>query len=134
MALGGEPNGRVLPPHVFTEVSPDGALAREESFGPIVPILRAKDEADALTLANASDYGLSSAVFAGDLERGVRFAQRIDAGMTHVNDASVGDEPHMAFGGEKNSGMGRFGGEWIIDELTSAHWISVQHTPRGYAF
>lgn len=134
MALGGEPNGQVLPPHVFTDVSPDSALVRDESFGPIVPILCAKDEADALTLANASDYGLSSAVFAGELERGVRFAQRIEAGMTHVNDMPVGDEPHAPFGGEKSSGIGRFGGEWIIDELTSAHWISVQHTPRDYAF
>lgn len=132
--LGGEPDGQLLPPHVFTHVSPDSSLFRDESFGPIVPIVRAKDEADALRLANATDYGLSSAVFCGDLERGVRFAQGIEAGMTHVNDTSVEDEPHTPFGGEKNSGIGRFGGDWIIDEFTSAHWVSVQHTPRSYPF
>jgi aldehyde dehydrogenase (NAD+) len=133
-ALGGKPQGQVLPPHVFTGVAPESALARDESFGPIVPILRAKDEADALRLANDTDYGLSSAVFSGDVDRGVRFARQIEAGMSHVNDMSVQDEPHTPFGGEKNSGIGRFGGDWILDEFTSAHWVSVQHTPRAYPF
>jgi len=132
--LGVEADGQMLPPHVFTHVSPDSSLFRDESFGPVVPIVRAKNEADALRLANATDYGLSSAVFCGDIDRGVRFAQRIEAGMTHVNDMSVNDEPHVPFGGEKNSGIGRFGGEWIIDEFTAAHWISVQHAPRSYPF
>lgn len=134
MMVGGEPDGQLLPPHVFTDVSPDNVLAREESFGPVVPILRARNEDDALLLANATDYGLSSAVFTDDLERGVRFAQAVEAGMTHVNDTPLVDEAHAAFGGEKNSGIGRFGGEWIIDEFTSTHWISVQHTPRAYPF
>jgi acyl-CoA reductase-like NAD-dependent aldehyde dehydrogenase len=134
MMVGGEPDGQLLPPHVFTDVSPDNVLAREESFGPVVPILRARNEDDALLLANATDYGLSSAVFTDDLERGVRFAQAVEAGMTHVNDTPLIDEAHAAFGGEKNSGIGRFGGEWIIDEFTSTHWISVQHTPRAYPF
>ena len=131
MVLGGEPQGQVLPPHVFSDVSPQSSLARDESFG---PILRARDEADALALANATDYGLSSAIFSDDLERGVRFAEAVEAGMTHVNDMSVKDEPHTPFGGEKNSGIGRFGGEWIIEEFTAAHWISMQHTPRTYPF
>jgi aldehyde dehydrogenase (NAD+) len=134
LMLGGDAKGQVLPPHVFTEVSPESILSRDESFGPVVPILRAKDEAHALALANATDYGLSSAVFSGDVERGVRFAQAIDAGMTHVNDMTVADEPHVPFGGEKNSGLGRFGGDWVIEEFTAAHWISVQHTPRPYPF
>lgn len=134
MVLGGEPTGQVLPPHVFTEVSPESPAVREEWFGPVVPILRARDEADALRLANDTEYGLSSAVFSGDLERGVCFARQIEAGMTHVNDMSVGDEPHAPFGGEKNSGLGRFGGDWIIEELTAPHWISVQHRPRKYPF
>lgn len=71
-------------------------------------------------------------MFCGDLDRGVRFVQGIEAGMTHVNDMSVKDAPHTPFGGEKNSGTGRFGGEWIIDEFTAAHWVSVQHAPRSY--
>jgi acyl-CoA reductase-like NAD-dependent aldehyde dehydrogenase len=71
-------------------------------------------------------------VFTGNLDRGVLFAQQVEAGMTHVNDASVGDEPHMPFGGEKNSGPGRFGGQWIREEFTTVHWISVHRTPRHY--
>lgn len=70
MVLGGEPDGQLLPPHVFTDVSPQSPLARDESFGPIVPILRAANEAEALALANGTDYGLSSAVFSGDIDRG----------------------------------------------------------------
>ncbi|MGJ0428749.1 aldehyde dehydrogenase family protein [Methylobacter sp.] len=62
---------------------------------------RTRNEDDALRFANATDYGLSSAVYCGDLERGVRFAQAVEAGMTCVNDTSLGDEAHAAFGGEK---------------------------------
>ena len=134
LVVGGEAKGQILPPHVFTGVSPESTLFRDETFGPVVPILRANDEAHALALANETDYGLSSAVFSGDLERGLRFAQQIDAGMTHVNDMTVADEPHVPFGGEKNSGLGRFGGEWVIEEFTATHWISIQHTPRPYPF
>ncbi|PZF52580.1 aldehyde dehydrogenase, partial [Curtobacterium sp. MCSS17_008] len=126
--VGGDPEGRVLPPHVFVDVTQDMSLAREESFGPIVPIIRAADEEDALRIANDTEYGLSSAVFTADLDRGAEFARRIDAGMTHVNDTSDEDEANAPFGGEKNSGLGRFRGDWIIDELTRLHWVSVQRT------
>ncbi|PZE31448.1 aldehyde dehydrogenase [Curtobacterium sp. MCSS17_006] len=130
--LGGDADGRVLPPHVFVDVTQDMSIAREESFGPIVPIIRADGEEDALRIANDTDYGLSSAVFTRDLERGDRFARRIDAGMTHVNDVSDEDEANAPFGGEKNSGLGRFRGDWIIDELTKLHWVSIQRSQRGY--
>nr|WP_294978514.1 aldehyde dehydrogenase family protein [uncultured Pseudomonas sp.] len=126
--------GRVLPPHVFADVRPDMEIAREEIFGPLVGIQPARDAEHALELANASEFGLSSAVFGGDLERTVRFARRIHAGMTHVNDIPVNDAPNAPFGGEKNSGIGRFNGDWAIDEFTTDHWLSVQHGPRPYPF
>lgn len=132
--VGGEPQGNVLPPHVFGNVTADMEIAREEIFGPLVGIQSAKDEKHALELANQSEYGLSSAVFTGSLERGVRFAQGIHAGMTHINDMPVNDAPNAAFGGEKGSGLGRFNGEWAIQEFTRDHWISVQHSPRAYPF
>jgi aldehyde dehydrogenase (NAD+) len=78
-------------------------------------------------------YGLSSAVFTQDQERGVNFALRIEAGMTHVSDHSVDDTPTGPFGGEKNSGLGRFGGEWILRELRD-HWVTVQHSTGPYPF
>ncbi|WP_197321081.1 aldehyde dehydrogenase family protein [Saccharomonospora sp. NB11] len=123
--VGGEITGRVVPPHVFVDVTPDMEIAREEIFGPMVAILKADDEEHALELANDHVFGLSSAVFTQDLDRGVRFAQRVKAGMTFVNEMTVQDEAHVAFGGERNSGLGRFNGDWAIEEFTTAHTIGV---------
>lgn len=67
-------------------------------------------------------------------ERGVRFALGVQAGMTHVNDHSVDDTATGPFGGEKNSGIGRFGGEWVIREFTRDHWVTVRHAPAEYPF
>jgi aldehyde dehydrogenase (NAD+) len=132
--LGGSPQGLVMPPQIFDRVTSSMALARNEIFGPIAPIIRAKDEAEALGIANDSEYGLSSAVVTRDLDRGAQFAKQIEAGMTHINDVSAIDMPTMPFGGEKNSGLGRFGTEGIIDAFTTEHWISLQHTPPIFPF
>lgn len=133
-ALGGEPDGLVLPPAVFVDVDPESDIAMQESFGPLVPIIVAHGEDDALRLANKGEYGLSSGVVGGDVERAVAFARKVDAGMTHVNDMTVEDEQHVPFGGEKNSGLGRFNGRWILEEMTRTHWTSVQHEVRPYPF
>ena len=133
--LGGDPfgpTGLCLPPHVLSGDN-DVATAREEVFGPVMTVIRAADEDDALRLANDTEYGLSSAVFSQDVERAVRFGRRVQAGMTHINDSPVNDDANTAFGGEKHSGVGRFGGQWAIDEFTTDHWVSVQHRPREYA-
>lgn len=132
--LDGPIQGLLVPPHVFGDVTPDMDISRNEIFGPLVGIQKARDEAEALELANGTGYGLSSAVFCGDPARGQRFARRVRAGMTHVNDMPVNDEAHMPFGGEKNSGLGRFNGDWAIEEFTTDQWISVQQEPRSYPF
>lgn len=132
--LGGNPTGQVLPPHVFADVTNDMAIAKNETFGPIAPIIKVKGDAEALRVANDTPYGLSSAVFTRDEARGLRFAIGVEAGMTHINDASVDDSPNNPFGGEKNSGIGRFGGEWILQEFTTDHWITAQHSRRDYPF
>jgi aldehyde dehydrogenase (NAD+) len=126
------PSGLGLPPHVLTADN-TVATAREEVFGPVITIIRADGEDEALALANDTEYGLSSAVFSRDVDRAVRFARRVDAGMTHVNDSPVNDDANTAFGGEKASGIGRFGGRWAVDEFTTEHWVSVQHERRDYA-
>ncbi|WP_130494216.1 aldehyde dehydrogenase family protein [Motilibacter rhizosphaerae] len=134
LLVGGEPTGPtglVLPPHVLLGTN-EVRTAREEVFGPVATVIRADDEEHALAIANDTEYGLSSAVFTRDTDRGVRFALRVQAGMTHVNDQPMNDENHVAFGGEKASGLGRFGGEWAIEEFTTDHWVSVQHEPREF--
>lgn len=130
--LRGQPSRLVLPPVVLADVTSDMPAAREEVFGPVASVLRFRDEEEAIRMANDTEYGLSSAVFTRDLERGTRVARRIDAGMTHINDWPVNDEPNVPFGGEKKSGLGRFGGEWALEEFTTVHWISVQATRRHF--
>ena len=132
--LGGDPVGQVMPPQVFVGVPNDSEFAQAEQFGPVAMIIRADGEDDALRLANQTQYGLSSAVFTKDEARGVRFALRVEAGMTHVNDCTIADDPNNMFGGEKNSGLGRFGGDWVISEFTTDHWVTIQNTPARYPF
>ncbi len=132
--LEGKVDGQLLPPHVFGDVTADMNISKDEIFGPLVGIQKAKDEQHALELANDTEFGLSSAVFSGDQARGLRFARQIRAGMTHVNDMPVNDEAHLPFGGEKNSGLGRFNGEWAIEEFSTVQWVSVQRQPRNYPF
>jgi aldehyde dehydrogenase (NAD+) len=133
-ALGGPARGQILPPHVFVNVPNDSELAQAEQFGPVAMIIRAEDEADALRLANQTEYGLSSAVFTKNEERGVAFGLRVDAGMTHVNDSTINDDSNNMFGGEKNSGLGRFGGDWVLSEMTTDHWVTIQKRPAHYPF
>ncbi|KLE34011.1 aldehyde dehydrogenase family protein [Aurantiacibacter luteus] len=133
-ALGGEADGLVIPPHVFTDVAEDDALVANEIFGPVAPIQRARDEEHALKLANATEMGLSSSVFSRDEGRALRFARQVQAGMTHINDQTVNDSPFSPFGGAKNSGIGRFNGRWAVEAFTATHWISVQHEKRQFPF
>ncbi|MEJ2038684.1 MAG: aldehyde dehydrogenase family protein [Desulfosarcinaceae bacterium] len=128
LLYGGEPDGLLLPPHVFSPVDTGHILHREETFGPLVPITIADNEQHALTLANDTEHGLSSAVFTRNMERGLKFARNIYAGMTHINDITVDDQPLAPFGGEKNSGLGRFNGDYLMEEFTRAHWITYQGT------
>ncbi|WP_312209429.1 aldehyde dehydrogenase family protein [Acinetobacter variabilis] len=117
--------GNLVYPHIFTGVAPESPLAQEESFGPILPVLKARDEAHALKLANDTRFGLSSAVCTLNIERGISFTEQLDIGMTHINGISVADQANAPFGGEKNSGLGRFNGRWIFEEFTRTHWLTV---------
>ena len=132
--LGGEAKGLILPPQVFDQVTPEMDIARLENFGPIAPILRATSDDDAVAIANSTDFGLSSAVLCREQGRALSIAQRIDAGMTHINDIPAIDLPQLPFGGDKNSGIGRFGSFGVIEAFTTEHWISVQHGPSHYPF
>lgn len=132
--LGGEPKGLVMPPHIFADVTTDMKIAQQEVFGPMVSVFKVNGDEEALRVANATEYGLSSSVFTTNETRGLRFALGVEAGMTHINDMTVSDYPNNPFGGQKNSGIGRFNGDWIIEEFTRDHWITVQRTPKHYPF
>ena len=97
--------GNLVYPHIFTGVAPESPLAKEESFGPILPVLKARDEAHALKLANDTRFGLSSAVCTSNIERGISFTEQLDIGMTHINGISVADQANAPFG-EKTLGLG----------------------------
>ncbi len=98
----------------------------------MVAIIRAKDEADAIRLANDSEYGLSAAVFTRDTARGFRVARQIRSGMCHINGPTVHDEAQMPFGGVGSSGIGRFGGKAGIDQFTELRWITMETLPGHF--
>jgi len=131
LQVGGNANGNVLEPTVVSGVTNDMPLAKNEIFGPVAVILSFKDDAEALKLSNELPYGLSGAVH-GSIYRATEFARQVETGMIHVNDQSVNDEPHLPFGGEKDSGLGRFNGEWVLEEFTTLQWVSVMHERREY--
>ncbi len=134
MAFGGETDGLHMQPTVFVDVDENCTLFQNEIFGPVVSIAKAKDTEDALRLANATNYGLSSSVFTKDEGKGMAFALRLEAGMTHINDQPINDSAYAPFGGEKNSGLGRFNGQWGVESFTTVHWITVQKKPLKYGF
>jgi benzaldehyde dehydrogenase (NAD) len=129
---GGKAHEVVMPATVIDGVTSKMKLYREESFGPIVAIIRATDEADAIRLANDSEYGLSAAVFTGDAARGLRVARQIRSGMCHINGPTVHDEAQMPFGGVGASGYGRFGGAAGIDQFTELRWITIETAPGHF--
>ncbi|WP_083224513.1 aldehyde dehydrogenase [Sphingomonas panacis] len=129
---GGAADGVLMPAHVIDKVTPDMKLFREESFGPVVGIIRARDEAHAIDLANDTEYGLSAAVFTRDTARGLRVARQIKSGICHVNGPTVHDEAQMPFGGTKASGYGKFGGKAGIDSFTELRWITIETQPGHF--
>ncbi|WP_409305038.1 aldehyde dehydrogenase family protein [Peribacillus sp. SCS-155] len=134
LALEGKRIGNVITPTIFRDVRNSDAIAQAEMFSPVVSIIQADSDEDAIDIANDTEYGLSSAVFTTDIERGEQLALQIDSGMTHVNDQTVNDAPNVAFGGNKASGMGRFGNPWIVEEFTVTKWVSIQSKYREFPF
>ncbi|WP_298286753.1 aldehyde dehydrogenase [Novosphingobium sp.] len=133
LLTGGETTQNVLmPAHVVNGVTQDMKLFRDESFGPVVGVIKARDEAHAIELANDTEYGLSAAVFTRDTARGLRVARQIKSGICHVNGPTVHDEAQMPFGGVGASGYGRFGGKAGIDSFTELRWITMETQPGHF--
>ncbi|MEM8979021.1 MAG: aldehyde dehydrogenase family protein [Pseudomonadota bacterium] len=130
---GGLPEaGTMMPALVVSGVTPEMTIYSTETFGPITTVVRARDEDHAVEIANDTEYGLTSAVFTQDTQRGLAVAKRLQTGIAHINGPTVGDEAQMPFGGTKASGYGRFGGTASIDEFTELRWITIEDPNQNY--
>ena len=134
LLAGGEVVGPSFQATLLSDVPEDSAFAREETFGPVAAIRVVESVEDAVQRANATGYGLSAGIITGDADRGFALAQQLESGIVHVNDQTVADEPQMPFGGVKESGYGRFGGQAVIDEFTDLRWITVQSGTHPFPF
>lgn len=132
LVAGGRVEGTVMSATVLDHVTPAMRLYGEESFGPVVCVVRAAGVEEAVRIANDTEYGLSAAVFGRDIARALDVAKRIDSGICHINGATVHDEAQMPFGGVKASGYGRFGGKAGINEFTELRWITIETGPQHF--
>ena len=127
------PAGNYLAATVFADVEPSMRIFREEIFGPVVCVTPFGDEAEAVALANATDYGLAAYIWTSDLARAHRVAHAVEAGMTWINSHNVRDL-RTPFGGVKASGLGREGGPHSLDFYTESRIVHIPlgdtHVPR----
>ena len=108
---------------------------REEIFGPVAPMIVVKDEAEAVAVANDTEYGLVAAIQTGSAERGRAVADRLTSGIVHVNDQTLNNDAYAPFGGTGASGNGsRFGSQSSWDEFTHWQWLTVRDKPHAFPF
>lgn len=138
LVTGGEPlregeydNGAFYQPTIFTEVSPSMRIAREEVFGPFVSILPVDSYEEAVQVANATEYGLSTAIFTDDTRTAFRAIRDLESGLVYVNAGTTGSEIHLPFGGMKSSGNGhRELGAIAIEEFSETKSVFVSYPPH----
>jgi benzaldehyde dehydrogenase (NAD) len=132
---GGTRDGRYYPATVLDAVAPDTPAFTEEIFGPVAPITTFATDEEAIELASRTEYGLVAAIQTGNPARGLALARRLHAGMIHINDQTIADEPNAPLGGVGASGNGgRFGSMAEWDEFTQWQWVTVRDTPKTYPF
>ncbi len=116
--------GWFMSPALITDLDIDSKSATQELFGPVVMVFKAKDEDEALELANKTEYGLMSSVWSEDLEKAQKFAARVEAGMTMIN-SHMESDPAFPFGGINKSGYGRENAQWALRGFTNEHLVRV---------
>jgi len=136
VAAGGSFDGLFYRPTVLADVQPDTPAYAEEVFGPVAPVLSFSNLDEAVALANATEYGLSLGILAGDAMEGLELADRIPSGLVHINDQTVADEPNIPFGGVGVSGTGsRFGGAQAnVEAFTDTQWLTMRRAIPAYPF
>jgi len=132
LALGGKVSGRFVEPTILTGVTPEMEVYRNETFGPVVPVIPFRTDDEAIAINNDTEYGLSAGIISRNEERALAIARRLETGMAHVNCSSVNDEPHVPFGGSKASGLGRHGGRWSMETFTETRWITLERGGRAF--
>jgi len=132
---GGTNDGLFFKPTVLGEVTPEMPAFAEEIFGPVAPIVSFRDDAEAVELANATEYGLTAAVQSGSLARASAIADQLRAGMVHVNDQTINEEPPAPFGGFGcSSNGGHFGGVANLELWTEWQWLTAREKAEPFPF
>lgn len=135
LVVGGTHEGLFYRPTVLADVTTGLPAWTDEVFGPVAPVVVFDTDEEALALANDSEYGLAGAVYSRSISRGLALAQRMKAGMVHVNDQTINDEAVIPFGGMGASGNGsRYGGEANLDTFTDWQWVTVRDEPKSFPF
>ena len=130
---GGTHEGLFYRPTVLADVTTGLPAWTDEMFGPVAPVVGFDSDDEAVALANDSEYGLAAGVYSRSISRGLAVANRIRAGMVHVNDQTINDEAIIPFGGMGISGNGgRFGGEANLEAFTQWQWVTVRDKPRSF--
>src|SRR3954469_23140462 len=130
---GGTYDGLFYRPTVLADVQLDAPAWTDEIFGPVAPVVTFAGDDEAVELANLSEYGLSAGVYSRSIARGLAIANRIRAGMVHVNDQTINDEATIPFGGMGMSGNGgRFGAEANLDAFTQWQWVTVRDDAKSF--
>jgi glyceraldehyde-3-phosphate dehydrogenase (NADP+) len=130
LVTGGERDGAVLRPAVVADVRPEMAIARDELFGPAVAVSRIDDVADAIAVANDSDYGLAAGIFTSDVTKALRFARDVECGNVMINATPLWRADAMPYGGLKGSGVGKEGPRYAIEEMTELKTVVFHELDR----
>ena len=122
-------NGLFPNPPIFDHVSRDARIAQEAIFGPVLIVIRVKDFAEAMDVANGVEFGLSSSIYTNDYQKVMAYAEDIQTGICHVNSPTMGGEAHMPFGGMKSTGIGgREMNEEVMEFFTETKTVYFDYT------
>ena len=125
IVAGGQRSGAIVQPAIVDEVTSDMRISREELFGPAVGVQRVKDVDEAIRLANDTDFGLSAGIFTQDIDAAVRFAREVRSGNIHINWGPMWRTDAMPYGGLKDSGLGREGPRYAVEEMTEMKSVVI---------
>jgi putative phosphonoacetaldehyde dehydrogenase len=127
LCCGGTRDGALLTPAVLDHVPPDAELVREETFGPVAPVIRVSGPDEAVAVANSTRYGLQAGVLTRDVELFTDLARRLRVGAVNLGDGPHFDSPHIPFGGVKSSGIGREGIRFAIRAMTVTKTVTMPY-------